>query len=416
MLTLKDLSTAVRSTNLPRKILLVLEATLGGTGRHILDLARGLLERDNEVHLIYSDLRADVQFQRGLERLRTEWPEFRSERVRISRAVTVSDVAAFWRLFRYLRRHGPFDIIHGHSTKAGFLARLTPGVRGAATIYTPHALLTMDPALRGVRRWAVSVLETFLAGLSNKIIVVSRDEWRCALETGIPERKLVLIENGVDLATLARRATKREEIRTSLGVPREAACVGFIGRLTEQKKPARVLEAFAIVARKAALPVKLALIGYGPFELALKARAAELGLERDVIWAGPLDGAAYVAGFDVLALSSLYEGFSYVFLEALASGVPFVSTRVSMAEELAQGGGAGFVCEPWEPAQFAELVLRILEDPSLHASLSEAARKVAARFDVGTMIDKTCHVYDAAAPPRRDTREPDMHTPAANSV
>src|SRR5580692_1042843 len=100
-----------------RRVLLILEATLGGTGRHILDLARGLLERDNEVHLIYSDLRADVQFQRGLERLRTEWPEFRSERVRISRAVTVSDVAAFWRLFRYLRRHGPFDIIHGHSTK-----------------------------------------------------------------------------------------------------------------------------------------------------------------------------------------------------------------------------------------------------------------------------------------------------------
>ena len=381
-----------------RRVLLILEATLGGTGRHILDLARGLLERGNDVHLIYSTLRADVQFQRGLEKLRIEWPKFRCADIRITRAVTPSDAIAFFQLFLYLRRNGPFDIVHGHSTKAGFLARLVPGAGTAAKVYTPHALMTMDPWLGSARRLAVSLLEAFLATRSSKVIVVSRDEWRCALETGLPEQKLVLIENGVDLAALSFRAQRRMEIRASLGVPADAFCVGFIGRLTEQKKPTRVLEAFSIVKRKSRTPVKLVVIGYGPLEGSLKTRAAVLGLERDVIWAGPVDGAAYVAAFDVLAHASLYEAFAYVFLEALASGVPFVSTRVGVSEELAEGGGAGFVCQPWNTEYFAELLLRMIENPMLRTEMSEAAKRASAAFDLGRMLSGISSVYESVAP------------------
>jgi glycosyltransferase involved in cell wall biosynthesis len=381
-----------------QRVLLILEATLGGTGRHILDLAKGLLERGNDVHLVYSTLRSDVQFQRGLERLRAARPEFQSVGMRITRGVTASDALVFWRLFKHLRRNGPFDIIHGHSTKAGFLARLVPGSGKAAKLYTPHALMTMDPGLRGARRWAVSTLESYLATRSTNVIVVSRDEWGCALDTGISERKLVLIENGVDLAAFERRAECSAEIRESLGVPPGTFCVGFIGRLTEQKKPERVLDAFAILKRKATLPVKLVVVGFGPMESALKARAAELGLDRDVIWAGPLDGAAYVAAFDVLAHASLYEAFAYVFLEALASGVPFVSTRVGVATELARDGGAGFVCEPWNTDRFADLLLRIAEDQTLRAGLSAAAKRAVAQFDLNRMLDRISDLYDRVSP------------------
>lgn len=388
----------MRAAENNRRVLLVLEAALGGTGRHILDLAKGLLERDNEVHLIYSTLRADIQFQRGLERLHSEWPEFRSAGLRISRAVTPGDLVVFLQLFLYLRRNGPFDVIHGHSTKAGFLARLVPGVGNAAKVYTPHALMTMDPWLSSARRRAVSLLESLLARRSHRIIVVSRDEWRCALETGLPGHKLALIENGVDLTALSRRAQKRMDIRASLGIPAEAFCVGLIARLTEQKKPMRILEAFSIARRKSKVPVKLVVIGYGPLESALKTRAVELELQRDVIWAGPIDGAAYVAAFDVLAHASLYEAFAYVFLEALGSGVPFVSTRVGVSEELAQSGSAGLVCEPWDAEQFARLLLLLIENPGLRASMSEAAKKVVEAFDLSRMLNKISDLYESIAP------------------
>jgi glycosyltransferase involved in cell wall biosynthesis len=130
----------------------------------------------------------------------------------------------------------------------------------------------------------------------------------------------------------------------------------------------------------------------------LKTRAAVLGLERDVIWAGPVDGAAYVAAFDVLAHASLYEAFAYVFLEALASGVPFVSTRVGVSEELAEGGGAGFVCQPWNTEYFAELLLRMIENPMLRTEMSEAAKRASAAFDLGRMLSGISSVYESVAP------------------
>jgi glycosyltransferase involved in cell wall biosynthesis len=271
--------------------------------------------------------------------------------------------------------------------------------------------MTMDPELRGAWRWAVALLERSLARVSDKVVVVSRDEWRCALETGIPEGKLALIENGVDPPVLAQDVECCANIRALLGVPRGASFVGFIGRFAEQKKPERVLEAFAIMRRNTVHPITLALIGCGPSEVALKTRAHELGISNDVIWAGQLEGAAYVAGFDVLLMPSLYEGCSYVLLEALAAGVPFVSTRVGMAEELASEGAAGFICEPWDAARFSDLVLRILENPTLRAALSAGARSVAERFSLADMVDKTSYLYDALAP-QRGTRERCVDAPA----
>src|SRR5579863_4222264 len=77
------------------KILIVLEATLGGTSRHILDLANGLLARGEGVHLVYSTLRADRRFTTGLASLCKAHPQFRCYSIPMTREVTVSDVGAY---------------------------------------------------------------------------------------------------------------------------------------------------------------------------------------------------------------------------------------------------------------------------------------------------------------------------------
>jgi glycosyltransferase involved in cell wall biosynthesis len=394
------------------RVLLVLEATLGGTGRHILDLANGLVSRGYEVHLVYSLMRSDPQFDSGLDRLCRARPELRTHEIAITRSVTLSDARVFWRLFRYVKKFGPFHIVHGHSTKAGFIARLVPGLGRAARLYTPHALMTMDSNLRGLSRFAVATLESLLARRSRKVIVVSEQEHLCALDTGIPESKLVRIENGVDTRELATRALARENIRRELGIPPKAACVGYVGRFCDQKEPARIIEAFALVRKSASRPTKLVMLGFGPLENALKSRSVELGIDRDVIWPGPLDGTKYVAAFDVLAHSSRTEAFAYVLLEALASGVPVVATRVGAADELIGDGSAGYICDPWATEKFAELVLKVLEEPATRSSLSAAARTVAARFDVKCMVDKVSALYDAVTSGSQPSSKSEMHVAA----
>jgi glycosyltransferase involved in cell wall biosynthesis len=401
----------------PRKarVLLVLEATLGGTRRHVLDLTDHLSSRGYEVHLVYSNLRSDAQLGPGLERLRRSWPELRTYEIPITRGVTASDLRVFWHLYRYAKRNGPFQVVHGHSTKAGFISRLLPGVGGAARVYTPHALMTMDPALRGFSRWAVCALEAFLARFSHKVIVVSQQERRCALETGIPESKLALIENGVDTAELAARAEARWETRRALGIPDEAFCVGYVGRFCEQKEPGRVIEAFALLKEKSPRPVKLVMVGFGPLEGKLKARVADLGCGRDVIWPGAVDGQAHIAVLDVLAHCSRFEAFCMVILEALASGVPVVATRVGATEELLSDGKAGYICDPWTAEQFSELLLSIMERSALYPSLSEAARTAAAPFDIRRMVERTCEVYESVVS-RHDAAARAVRTVTSSSI
>ncbi|HSR07377.1 MAG TPA: glycosyltransferase, partial [Bryobacteraceae bacterium] len=212
------------------RVLLVIEATLGGSGRHVLDLADGLLTSAHEVHLVYSPLRADESFLSRLAILRTERPGFYCQAVSITREVSISDISAYRALTRYIREQGPFDVIHAHSTKAGLLARLLLNTQGAGMVYTPHGLMTLDPQLTGLRRRAVSVLESMLAHGSDAIVSVSISEHACAIETGIRPKKLVVIPNGIRTLSINLQAQQRCSLRASLGLSADTVCIGFVGR------------------------------------------------------------------------------------------------------------------------------------------------------------------------------------------
>jgi glycosyltransferase involved in cell wall biosynthesis len=380
----------------PRKVLLILEATLGGTGRHILDLAEGLLSRSDEVHLVYSLLRSDVQFREGLQALREKHRGFKLFCIAIERTVGWADFKAYWRLLRYMRTEGPFDVIHSHSTKAGFLARLLIGTRRAAQIYTPHGLMTNDPLLVGLKRKAVCWLESILARRTKAVVVVSTTEYLCARQTGLPQQLLVRIPNGVCTATLAARRSERRALRARLGIAPDALVVGFVGRLCDHKNPYRMIEAFAALKKawRGSMLPRLVIIGSGPMEEDLRRLVKERQLSGEVIWAGAVSGTDHACVFDVLGHTSRSEGFGYVFLEALASGVPIVTTRVGAVEELGINGLTGLVCDPWNSETFAEMLGRLLSDESLRSALSRNALQVSARFDLRSMIESISGLYD----------------------
>jgi len=375
------------------KVLLIIEAALGGSGRHVLDLAEGLMAKGETVHLVYSPLRADYRFTTGLASLRRARSEFRFHPIPITRELDISDFRSYLQLTGYVRRHGPFDIIHSHSTKAGFLARLLLRRRGTRSVYTPHALMTLDPALTGVRRRAVCLLESTLARLSDAVVAVSANEHRCAVETGIEADKLVVIPNGLDQVHDTPRTQRCQEIRNSLGFSPNTICIGWICRLVAYKEPGRVLESFAILKQHTAHPVRLVMIGWGPLEAAVRRRATELRISKDVLFLGQVDGAAHAPAFDILAHSSRFEAFGYVFLEALSSGVPIVTTRVGGADELISDGVTGYICDPWDAEAFAGYLQRLVENPRLRSTMALAARERAAQFGVARMVDSIQELY-----------------------
>ena len=375
------------------KVLLIIEAALGGSGRHVLDLAEGLMARGEKVHLVYSPLRADQRFTKALASLRRAKSEFRCHPIPMTRELGISDFRSYLQLTGYVRRHGPFDVIHSHSTKAGFLARLLLRRRGARLAYTPHGLMTLDPALTGLRRRAVCALESTLARVCDAVVAVSANERHCAVNTGINVAKLVVIPNGLVQVHDTPQAERRQHIRNSLGFSPNTVCIGWIGRLVAYKEPGRVLESFALLKQLTAHPVRLVMIGWGPLEAPLRRRAVELRISNDVLFLGQVDGAAHAPAFDILAHSSRFEAFGYVFLEALSSGVPIVTPRVGGTDELVTDGITGYICDPWNAQAFAAHLQRLVENPQLRATMALAARERAAQFGVARMVDSIQELY-----------------------
>lgn len=375
------------------KILLVVEAALGGSGRHVLDLADGLLTRGHDVNIVYSPVRADQSFLRRIASLRMTWPGFLCKSIPITRGVTVSDVPGYVHLWRFVSANGPFDVIHAHSTKAGFLTRLLLATHGAKMIYTPHGLMTLDPSLSGWRRRMVCALESALSFRSDTVICVSSGDRLCAIETGISPLKLAVIPNGIPEPAAGTHARHREEIRASLGLPSDTTLIGYVGRFVGYKNCDRVIEAFALLKQRTVKTARLMMIGWGPLEAELRRRAAELAVENDVLFPGQVDGPAYIPALDILAHASRFEAFGYVFLEALSSGVPIVTTRVGGTDELISNGVTGYVCDPWEPSAFAEYLKHLVEDPHRRSAMSAVARERAAEYGVEKMVDSVSELY-----------------------
>ena len=100
-----------------QRILLVTEATAAGLARHVIDLGCGLARAGNDVRVIYSPLRVDGVFRRGLERFSQLGIEVAA--VPMRRSPHPSDAVAAAAIRSYIKSHGPFDVIHGHSSKGG---------------------------------------------------------------------------------------------------------------------------------------------------------------------------------------------------------------------------------------------------------------------------------------------------------
>src|SRR6185437_3242872 len=122
------------------RILMIVECSGGGTGRHVLDLSQCLIERGCEVHILYSRGRIDRMFETRLDAITSLY----SQVVPMRTAPHPSDWSAWRAIRRYMRAHGPFDVIHGHSSKGGALARLAALGTGVSAYYTLHGLIMLD--------------------------------------------------------------------------------------------------------------------------------------------------------------------------------------------------------------------------------------------------------------------------------
>jgi glycosyltransferase involved in cell wall biosynthesis len=360
----------------------IIETAGGGSGQVVIDLARAGVAAGDAVTVIYAPNRAEPTFVASLSAM----TELSLVTTPMRRDVGRHDFIDAWRLYRCLRVAGPFDVLHGHSSKAGAFARIL-GLffPDAIKIYTPHAFITMAP---GVSR-VYGLIERVLSLLCDSVIAVSEAEKEHAVvHLGISEAKVVVIPNGVHIDPCDRAAARRE-----LGYGADELVLGFVGRLLPQKNPSRVIEAFDLVRRQCP-ELKLAIVGEGPLRMAIEETITRRELQNRVRCFAGKNGRNIVAGFDALVCSSDYEGFPIVFLEALAAGVPIVTTPVGGAQESVIGGQTGFVADGYSEESLARAILKFFElDPEQKTYLSTQARGHAQQFRIEKIAATTRALY-----------------------
>jgi glycosyltransferase involved in cell wall biosynthesis len=369
------------------RILMVVESSSGGTGRHVLDLAHGLIDRGCEVHLVYSTNRIDQKF---IDRVATT-NGLHTTTLPMRTNIHPSDIAAVRAVRRYLRRYGPFDVIHGHSSKGGAVARLAAVGTGVPALYTIHGLTLVDPCVAWWKRQIYKVIEWGLSLRTARIIAVSPEEGRAAVRAGLGRSRVVLVPNGVDQPKLAPRAQGRE----TMGFDDDAVVVGFVGRLVDQKAPHLLIDAFA-AATRAQPHLRLAIVGTGPLEQSLQDRAKRLGISDKVRWLAERDARDVLAAMDIFALSSRREGLPYVVLEAMTAGLPVVATASSGVESLIEQGVNGAIVPPDHTQALAGALIELADDTERRVRYGRASHNRASAFTVDRMVDRTLEAYMTA--------------------
>ncbi len=378
------------------RILQVVEATTAGVKTHVLSLVRHLDRSRFDLVVACPPVRipayGDVSFVSEVQRAGVPVIP-----VPMRRALhPLRDLAAAWQLAKVLR-HETFDVVHLHSSKAGLIGRLAIALsrRRVPVVYTPNAFAFQGR--RGLSRYLYVAAERLLGRWTSALVCVSPGEQGVALAARlVPPARLVLIENGV----LPRPARTPEEIvaaRKALALPSDVPVIGSVGRLSAQKGHHYLIEAApAILAR---IPqARIVLVGDGELRHALERQAEGLGVADRVLFAGYRpDAAALMPAFDCLAFPSLWEGLSFVLLEALAAGVPAVVTRIPGMEMLADGETA-LIVPPRDAGALAAAVVRLLTDRALAARLGEAGRAlVVSRYDLAQQVRQLERLYEALA-------------------
>jgi sugar transferase (PEP-CTERM/EpsH1 system associated) len=307
------------------------------------------------------------------------------------------DPALYLRLWRLLRQLRP-DIVHTRNLSAleGQLVAALAGAR--ARVHGEHGRDVFD--LHGVTR-RYNILRRALRPLVGRYITVSRDLEGWLVDTvGVERRRIAQIYNGVDARRFHPRADGFRAVGPAGFFSGSEVIIGTVGRMAAVKDHPTLVRAFIeLVVGAPALRkrVRLIIVGDGPARGECLALLAEAGMESLAWLPGERDAVPdLMRTFDVFALPSLGEGISNTILEAMATGLPVVATRVGGNPELVEESVTGALVPVGMHRALAAALRTYVDDTALARRHGANARKRAEeQFSIDAMVAGYLSVYDS---------------------
>jgi len=305
----------------------------------------------------------------------------------------INDIRAFLYLYKLIKKEN-FTIIHTHSSKAGFLGRIAAMLnKTPIVIHTIHGFAFHD-YMNSFKKNIFIYLEKLSAKWTHGLITVSNLNKKKVVDLGIaPIEKLKNIYSGIDLTLFINE--KNDQFRKELNLDSNHLLLGSVGRLSNQKDPITMIEAFCIVIKR--FPnAHLTLVGEGELRDEILIKIDQLQLNGRVHLTGNKnDPWKIYHSLDLFIMSSIYEGLGRSITEALSCGVPVVCTSVEGVPEIVRDNETGILVPPKDPGALATGIINSLNDMDNAKKMAEEGRKfVNENFDVNKMVDDIDFLYD----------------------
>ncbi|GIV28421.1 MAG: N-acetyl-alpha-D-glucosaminyl L-malate synthase BshA [Bacteroidia bacterium] len=360
--------------------------TFGGSGAVATELGKALANKGHKVHFISYNLPFKLNhFNENIIYHEVEWyeyPLFEYQPYESALTSKIVDVALYETL----------DILHVHyaipHASAAYLAKQ---ILHSKKIHLPYittlhgtdiTLVGKDPSFEPVIRFSLNN--------SDAITAVSKSLKKETLQTFKIDNNIEVIHNFIDFNRVQN--IKQNASCCISNKSKNEKILMHISNFRKVKRIDDVVKIFALIRKK--IPSKLVLVGDGPEKPFIERLVRNLKLQRDVIFTGRIaEPLEILASADLFLLPSETESFGLSALEAMALGVPVISSNSGGITEVNIHGKTGFTCQVGDVNSMARYSIELLVDAKKHLNFSKNAMEQAKKFDVKNILPKYLHLY-----------------------
>ena len=364
---------------------IIARMNVGGPAVIVAELMRGLDKSAFEQILVtgYCD-------ENEADYLDTVAKDIKATRIAgLGRSVSlIADLKAFFGLVSLIRKYKP-DVIHTHTAKAGVLGRLASLLagRGAVRVHTFHGHLLHGYFSSALTKLIV-LIEKFFAARTSVLIAIGSKVKEDLLAAGIGRAdKYQVFFPGLP----APKAVAKSAAQSALGISSEVLYCTFVGRLTQIKRPDRLLDVAAECKRRG-IDLRFLVAGEGELFESSKQRATKDQLNMTFFgWRSDID--QIFAASDIAILTSDNEGIPLTLIQAAQAGLPIVATNVGSISDIVINESTGYLTTT-AAAEMADAIEKLARDPQLRQMMGAAGKAHAGRyFSLDRMIKDHSDLY-----------------------
>ncbi|MBQ7384665.1 MAG: glycosyltransferase [Clostridia bacterium] len=303
-----------------------------------------------------------------------------------------SDNIKAYKLLKEIIDRERFDLIHCHTPTASMMTRLASKKsrkRGSVVMYTCHGFHFHNASSK--KNWIMYYpVEKFLSRYCDYIVTINKEDFNRA-KTFHCKNVRYIPSVGVDINRIKNMTVDKAAKKESIGVPRDKTLIISAGELIERKNHEVIIRALAKLQNP---DIYYAIAGKGPLKEHLLNLAKELGVADRVILLGfRTDVFELYYAADISAFPSKIEGLGLAGVEAMAAGVPLVSSNVHGILDYVIDGKTGYAVSPCDVDGFAQAIKRLADDPELRESMREDCLAAVAPFEISNALNVMWDIY-----------------------